>query len=222
VATAIANAEAQDRLTASRARIVATADETRRRMERDLHDGAQQRLVSLALYLRAAQAAVPPELDELQAALERVADGLKSSLDNLREFARGIHPAILAEGGLDPALRTLARRSAVAVDLDVQVDTRLPDQTEVGAYYVVSEALTNATKHALASVVCVTVEERDEWLHVAIRDDGVGGVDPARGSGLIGLRDRAEALGGSLEVSSLPGEGTLILVQLPLRLSSKS
>jgi len=216
VATAIANAEAQDRLTASRARIVATADETRRRMERDLHDGAQQRLVSLALYLRAAQAAVPPDLDELQAALERVAGGLKSSLDELREFARGIHPAILAEGGLDPALRTLARRSMVAVDLDVQVDTRLPAHTEVGAYYVVSEALTNAAKHAHASVVDVDVRTDDGTLRVSVQDDGVGGADLARGSGLVGLKDRVEALGGRLSLDSSPGAGTRLRVDLPL------
>jgi signal transduction histidine kinase len=216
VATAIANAEAQDRLTASRARIVATADETRRRMERDLHDGAQQRLVSLALYLRAAQAAVPPELDELQAALERVAAGLASSLDELREFARGIHPAILAEGGLAPALRTLARRSMVAVDLDVQVDTRLPEPTEVGAYYVVSEALTNVAKHAHASVVDVEVRTVDGTLRVSVQDDGVGGADLARGSGLVGLKDRVEALGGRLWLDSPAGAGTQLRVELPL------
>ena len=158
VATAIANAEAQAELTASRARIVATADETRRRIERDLHDGAQQRLVTLALRLRAAQAAVPPDLDELDAELDAVARGLGSALDELREFARGIHPAILAEGGLAPALKALARRSAIPVELDVRVGARLPEPIEVGAYYVVSEALANVAKHAEASVVSVDVD----------------------------------------------------------------
>jgi signal transduction histidine kinase len=124
----------------------------------------------------------------------------------------------LSEGGLGPALRTLARRAAVAVELEVAAIGRLPEPVEVAAYYVVSEALTNATKHARASVVCVAVQEQDDRLRLSIRDDGVGGADPARGSGLIGLRDRAEALGGSIEVSSPPGEGTLILVRLPLRL----
>ena len=160
VATALANAQAQAELTTSRARIVATADETRRRIERDLHDGAQQRLVSLALQLRAAQAAVPPELDALAAELDGVAAGLNDAIDDLREFARGIHPAILAEGGLAAALSTLARRSAVAVALDVRVRERLPEPIEVGAYYVVSEALANAAKHAEASSAVVEVEAR--------------------------------------------------------------
>jgi GAF domain-containing protein len=141
VATAIANAEAQAQLSASRARIVATADNTRRRIERDLHDGTQQRLVSLALKLQAARAAAPPEADELRSQLDGVAAELTSTLDELREFARGIHPAILAEGGLRPALKALARRSAVPVELAVVVDRRLPEQIEVAAFFVVSEAL---------------------------------------------------------------------------------
>jgi signal transduction histidine kinase len=218
VATAVGNAESRAQLAASRARIVAAADETRRRIERDLHDGTQQRLVSLALELRLAQGMVPAELRELETEIGRVADELKGVIEDLREIARGIHPAILSEGGLGPALRTLARRAAIAVELDLAAIARLPEPIEVAAYYVVSEALTNATRHAHASVVRVALKERDDRLHLSIRDDGVGGVDPARGSGLIGLRDRAEALGGSIEVSSPPGEGTLILVQLPLRL----
>ena len=161
VATAIANAESRADLAASRARIVATADETRRRIERDLHDGAQQRLVSLALELRAAQAAVPPELGELEDELSRVAEGLASVMDELREIARGIHPAILAEGGLGPALKTLARRSPIPVELDVRAEARLPERVEVATYYVVSETLTNAAKHAHASVVHVDVEALD-------------------------------------------------------------
>src|SRR5690349_24154753 len=218
VATAVGNAESRGELTASRARIVAAADQTRRRIERDLHDGTQQRLVSLGLELRLAQVMVPAELPGLEAEIGRVAGELNGVVEDLREIARGIHPVILSEGGLGPALRTLARRAAVPVELDLAAIGRLPEPVEVAAYYVVSEALTNATRHAHASVVCVAAEERGDSLRLSIRDDGAGDADPARGSGLIGLRDRAEALGGSLEVSSPPGEGTLILVLLPLRL----
>jgi signal transduction histidine kinase len=216
VATAIANAEAQAELTASRARIIVTADETRRRIERDLHDGAQQRLVSLALQLRAAQADVPAEFGRLHAALDRVAVGLASTLDELREYARGIHPAILAEGGLRAALQALARRSPVPVTLDVRTHDRLPERLEVTAYYVVSEALANAAKYAEASAVHVDIEETDEAIRLAVRDDGVGGADPARGSGLVGLQDRVAAVGGTLSVRSRPAEGTTLLVELPL------
>jgi len=209
----------QAELAASRARIVAAADETRRRIERDLHDGTQQRLVSLGLELRLTQSNVPPGLAELDAELGRVANELDGAIDDLREIARGIHPAILSEGGLVPALRTLARRSAIPVELDVQAESRLPEQVEVAAYYVVSETLTNATKHAQASRVRVAVEERDGTgtLQLSIGDDGIGGADPERGSGLIGLRDRVEALGGSLEVTSVPGDGTLVVARLPVQ-----
>jgi signal transduction histidine kinase len=216
LATAIANAESRAELAASRARIVATADATRRRIERDLHDGAQQQLVSLALELRAAQAAVPPELGELRAELSRVVDGLTSALDGLREIALGIHPAILAEGGLGPALKTLARRSPIPVELDVHAEARLPEPVEVAAYYVVAEALTNAAKYARASVVHVAVEAPERILRVAVRDDGVGGADPARGSGLLGLKDRAEAIGGTISLQSPHGKGTTLIAELPL------
>jgi signal transduction histidine kinase len=219
VATAVANAEAQAELTASRARIVAAADQTRRRIERDLHDGAQQRLVSLVLQLRAAQAAVPPELGELAAELDAVAAGLNGALEELREFARGIHPAILAEGGLGPALRALARRSSVPVELQVDMKGRLPERVEVAAYYVVAEALTNVAKHANASGVRVDVNTDDGLVRLDIRDDGVGGADPARGSGLVGLKDRIEATGGSLRVESRPGQGTSLLVELPIEVA---
>jgi signal transduction histidine kinase len=218
VGTAVGNAESRAEVAASRARIVAAADETRRRIERDLHDGTQQRLVSLGFELRLAQSKVPDEWPELQTEIGQVADELNGVVEDLREIARGIHPAVLSKGGLGPALRTLARRAPIRVELDVGEIERLPEPIEVAAYYVVSEALTNATKHAHASVVRVAVEDRDDGLRVAIRDDGVGGVDPVRGSGLIGLRDRAEALGGSIEISSPPGEGTLIRVRLPVRL----
>jgi PAS domain S-box-containing protein len=215
VATAIANADSRSELAASRRRIVAASDEARRRIERDLHDGAQQRLVSLALQLRAAQAAVPAELDELAAELDRVAAGLNGALEELLEFARGIHPAILAEGGLGPALRTLARRSAVPVELDMRTEGRWPEPVEVGAYYVVSEALANAAKHAHASMVAVDVEADDRVLRVCVRDDGVGGADFARGSGLVGLKDRVEVLGGRIALRSDPGLGTSLSVELP-------
>jgi signal transduction histidine kinase len=217
VATAVGNAESRAELAASRARIVAASDETRRRIERDLHDGTQQRLVSLGLGLRLVQTKVPAELPELATELDWVADELNGVVEDLRETARGIHPVILSQGGLGPALRTLARRADIAVELDVGAIARLPEPIEVAAYYLVSEALINAAKHAQASVMRVAVEERDNRLHISIRDDGVGGLDPARGSRLIDLRDRAEALGGSIEVISRPGEGTLILIQLPLR-----
>jgi signal transduction histidine kinase len=197
------------------ARIVATADETRRRIERDLHDGAQQGLVSLALELRAAQAVVPPELGELQAELSRVAEGLASVLDELREISRGIHPAMLAEGGLAPALNTLACRLPVPVTLDVRAEARLPQRVEVAAYYVVAEALTNTAKHAQASVVHVDVETLDDVLRVGVRDDGAGGAELARGAGLTGLKDRVEALGGTISLQPL-GAGTSVDVELPL------
>ena len=217
---AVGNAESRAELDASRARIVAAADQARRRIERDLHDGIQQRLVSLGLELRLAGSAAPAWPPEAETEISRVAGELNAVVTDLREIARGIHPAILSEGGLRPALRTLGRRAAVDIEVTVEVDPipRLPEPIEVAAYYVVSEALTNATRHAQASVVRVAVTEHGDILRLSIRDDGVGGADPARGSGLIGLRDRAEALGGSLEVSSPPGAGTLMIVQLPLRL----
>ena len=217
---AVGNAESRAELDASRARIVAAADQARRRIERDLHDGIQQRLVSLGLELRLAGSAAPAWPPEAHTEISRVAGELNAVVTDLREIARGIHPAILSEGGLRPALRTLGRRAAVDIEVTVEVDPipRLPEPIEVAAYYVVSEALTNATRHARASVVRVAVTEHGDILRLSIRDDGVGGADPARGSGLIGLRDRAEALGGSLEVSSPPGAGTLMTVQLPLRL----
>jgi len=221
VATAVANTEAQAELTASRARIIATADETRRRIERDLHDGLQQRLVSLALQLRAAQAVTPPDLDELVGELDDVVRGLNVTIDELREYARGIHPAILAEGGLAPALKSLARRSALPVELDVRAEKRLPQPIEVAAYYIVSEALANAAKHAEASSAAVEVEAADDVLRVFVRDDGVGGADFGRGSGLVGLRDRVETLGGRLTLHSELDAGTSIEVKLPLRDESR-
>jgi signal transduction histidine kinase len=216
VATAISSAESRAEVIASRARIVAAADDTRRRIERDLHDGTQQRLVSLGLELRLVQSNVAPELTELRAEVGRVADELNGAIDDLREISRGIHPAILSEGGLGPALRTLARRSAVPVELEAEAESRYPAHVEVAAYYVISEALTNTAKHARASLVRVVVEERDGTMQLSIGDDGIGGAEPTEGSGLIGLRDRVEALGGSIHVTSPRGEGTLIVVELPV------
>jgi PAS domain S-box-containing protein len=217
-ATAVANAEHRSELAASRARIVAASDETRRRIERDLHDGTQQRLVSLGLELRLAESNVSPELEGTRTTISRVAGELNRVIDELREISRGIHPAILSEGGLGPALRTLARRAAIPVELGHVIDHRLPEPIEVAAYYVVSEALTNATKHANASHVEVSAAVRDGSLLLSIRDDGVGRADPAGGSGLIGLRDRVEALGGSIEIDSPPDLGTELIVRLPLEL----
>jgi signal transduction histidine kinase len=215
-ATAIANAEAQAALTASRARIVATADATRRRFERNLHDGAQQRLVSLALDLRAAQAAAAAAGTGDQAQrLDRIAAGLDDVLDELREIARGLHPTILADGGLRPALKMLARRSAIPVQLNIQVAGRLPEQVEMAAYYTVSEALTNTAKHACATTAAIEVTACDGVLRILVRDNGVGGADFGDGSGLIGLKDRAEALGGHLRLDSPPETGTTLEISLP-------
>jgi signal transduction histidine kinase len=207
--------QSREELAASRARIVAAGDQARRRIERDLHDGTQQRLVSLVLDLRAAEAAVPPEEPELRGQLDRVADGLTGALDDLRELSRGIHPAILSEGGLAPALKALARRSTVPVELEVDVQERLPEPVEVAAYYVVSEALANAAKYAQASVTQVRAEARDGHLHLSVHDDGVGGAAPGQGSGLVGLADRVEALGGTIRVESPAGRGTSLQIDLP-------
>jgi signal transduction histidine kinase len=217
VATAIANAQSRAELMASRARIVAAADEARRRIERDLHDGIQQRLVALGLQLRMAQATVPPQLGELEGALSQIAQGLTSVFDELREIAHGIHPAILSEGGLARALRALGRRSVLPVELDLIAPRRLPESVEVAAYYVVSEALTNAAKHAHASVVNVDLKTEAATLQLEIRDDGIGGADHNRGAGLVGLSDRIEALGGTLQVVSPAGNGTTLLIEIPLK-----
>jgi len=214
--TAIANAESRAELAASRTRVVAAADEMRRRVERDLHDGAQQQLVSIMLELRAAETTEHPAVDELRALLARTERGLDCVLGELREVSRGIHPAILSRGGLERALRTLARRSAVPVELDIRAERRLPQGVDVAAYYVVSEALTNAAKHAHASVVHVELEARDATVRLAIGDDGVGGADPRQGSGLVGISDRVQALGGTLQVISPVGSGTSLLIEIPL------
>ena len=199
---------------AARARALAAVDDTRRRIERDLHDGLQQRLVTLGLQVRAAEMSVPPAASELKWELARVGDGLMDVLRDVREISRGIHPAILSERGLEPAVKALARRSPVPVDLTVRVPGRLPDQVELGAYYIVSEALANVAKHANAEMVMVSVEAGRGGLSLSVRDDGAGGADPG-GAGLTGLRERAEALGGTLRLTSPPGGGTSVDVRLP-------
>ena len=216
LATAIANAESRSELAASRRRIVAASDQARRRIERDLHDGTQQRLVSLGLAARAAEANVPAGQGDLRAELSRIAVGLADAVAELQEFSRGIHPAIISTRGLGPALRTLARRSPVPVDLDVTTSARFLEPIEIAAYYVASEALANAMKHAQASRIEVSLTTRHDSLLLSIRDDGIGGADPASGSGLAGLTDRVEALGGSIDLHSAAGAGTLITVDLPL------
>ena len=215
VATAIANAESRSELAASRRRIVAASDEARRRIERDLHDGVQQQLVSLGLELQEMKRALPRD-HGLQAQLGRIADGLDGALDDLVEIARGIHPAILSHGGLRPALKALARRSAVPVELEADIEGRVPEDVEVAAYYIVSEALTNVAKHGGASVVQVDVVGDETSIRLSIRDDGVGGADSGRGSGLVGLKDRVEVLGGTITIESPPDGGTSLVVALPL------
>jgi signal transduction histidine kinase len=216
VAIAIANAKNRAELAASRERVVVAADETRRRIERDLHDGAQQQLVALAIELQTTQESLPSELPQLRADLSRVSEGLVSTLEELREIARGIHPAILVQGGLAPALKMLARRCPVPVELQLDLESRLAEPIEVATYYVVAEAMTNAAKHANASLVRVTGDARDGVLRVRVQDDGSGGASPARGSGLIGLIDRVEALGGTLMLRSPPGAGTSVELALPI------
>ena len=215
VATAVANAQSRAELMTSRARIVAASDEARRRIERDLHDGAQQRLVALALRLRMA-AEPSTERGELRNEMADAAAELMGVIDDLREISRGIHPAILSRAGLRPALRALGRRSVVPLELDVRVDGRLSEPVEAGVYYVVSEMLANAEKHARASVVEVGAETSDGRLRVRVRDDGIGGADPMRGSGLLGVKDRIEALGGTFSVHSPVGRGTTVTCELPV------
>ena len=216
ITIAIANASARAELRASRARIVTAADETRRRIERDLHDGAQQRLVALGLKLRLAEESVSPDQATVRGQISDVVTSLVGVSDELREIARGIHPAILSRGGLGPTLKTLARRCPVPVELDVAVPRRLPDYVEVAGYYLVAESLTNVAKHAQASLVQLAVKAEDDQLYLSIRDDGIGGADARKGSGLIGLVDRVEALGGQIAIASHLGDGTSLVAKIPL------
>ena len=216
VATAIANAATRAELTASRKRIITAGDEARQRLERDLHDGAQQRLVSLGLAMRMAEGSISPEQTDLKEQLARISSGLADVSEELREIARGIHPAVLSSGGFGAAVKALVRRSSLPVILDVSVERQLPATIGVGAYYVVAEALTNVAKHAHAANVTVCAYAEDGDLRLMIQDDGIGGADLAKGSGLIGLKDRVEALGGYVQISSPPGSGTSLDMTIPL------
>ena len=197
-------------LRGSQARLVAAGDEARRRIERDLHDGAQQRLVSLALMLRMAERRHPDDPD-----LVRAGEELKQALQELRELARGIHPAVLTERGLEAAVAGLASRSHVPVTVTAELDGRLEPAVETAAYFVISEALTNVSKYADATSAEVSVRQANGNVVIDVRDDGKGGADPGAGSGLRGIADRVSALDGLLEVSSPPGEGTVVRAELP-------
>jgi signal transduction histidine kinase len=211
VAAAIANTQARSALIESRARVVAAADESRRRIGRDLHDGAQQRLVTLALKMRSSEAEIPPELTAL---FSEVASGLEEILNDIRELSRGIHPAALSRAGLASALRTLGDRAPLPVDVAVRMSGRPAERIEIAVYYVVAEALTNVAKHAQASRAVVEVDEAVGLIRVAVSDDGIGGADLSQGSGLLGIRDRVDALGGAMTVSS-SASGTTLVVELP-------
>jgi signal transduction histidine kinase len=200
-------------LTASRRRILAVGDQMRRRIERDLHDGAQQHLVTLSLRLRGIRDRVPADV---RADVDEVCDGLAGTLAELRDLSRGLHPAILVEAGLGPAVRAMARRSPLPVRVQVRADGRLPGSCEATAYYVAAEAFTNAAKHAAASAVDILIERADGALTVQVRDDGVGGAGATRGSGLVGLRDRVEAVGGTMTLDSPAKAGTILTVRLPV------
>ncbi|GAB3864798.1 CHASE3 domain-containing protein [Dactylosporangium cerinum] len=221
IASAIANSQARADLTASRARVVAATDESRRRIERDLHDGTQQRLIALLLQLRATETQVQ---DGLQDRLRTMGTDLAEAIDELRELARGIHPSILSEGGLVPAIKSLGRRSPIPVEVRLALPSRLDTKIEIGVYYVVAEALTNAIRHAHAKLICVRAAIMEApggdppagLLEVSIEDDGVGGADPQTGTGLIGLGDRVAALGGTMHIASRPGRGTRLDIRIPL------
>jgi signal transduction histidine kinase len=216
VALALANEETREQLAASRARLVEASDAERRRLERNLHDGAQQRLVSLSLSLRLAQARLKSDPEGAGELLGAAGAELALALEELRELARGIHPAVLTDRGLGPALESLADRAPLPVDLLAIPDDRLPGPVEAAAFYVVAEALTNVAKYADASSVSVSVARANGRAIVEVSDDGKGGADPARGSGLRGLVDRVEALEGRLAVVSPPGAGTRVRAEIPL------
>jgi PAS domain S-box-containing protein len=215
VSLAVASAQAREDLSASRARLVKAGDEQRRKLERNLHDGAQQRLVSLALTLRLARRQLESNAEAVAASLEGAARELDLALQELRELARGLHPAALTEQGLGPAVTSLGERLPIDVDVSAPAE-RLPENIEATVYYIVSEALTNVAKHAQATQANVDMTLAEDVLRFEITDDGRGGADPSAGSGILGLRDRAEAVGGTLFVISPPGKGTVVTAQIPL------
>jgi PAS domain S-box-containing protein len=216
IATAVSNAATRSELIASRARIVTASDEAQRRIERNLHDGTQQRLVGLGLDLQAVRTKVPAEPEEAHSGLERIERDIEAVLDDVRELSRGLHPALLSRGGLGPSLKALARKSPIKVDLAVDIEKRPAEPIETAVYYVVSEALTNAAKHSQASNIAVAVATALEVLRATIEDDGIGGAEASAGSGLVGLIDRIEALGGHLTLDSAASAGTTVSIELPL------
>jgi signal transduction histidine kinase len=216
VADALANADAREKLDASRARIVEAADAERRRLERNLHDGAQQRLVSLALDLGGVEAKLDDDPAAARRLLASAREELALALEELRELARGIHPAVLSDRGLAPALEALAGRVPLAVRLELSVEGRVPERVEAAAYYVVAEALTNTVRHAEASLAIVRIDRDGDRVRLEVSDDGIGGATASNGTGLRGLADRVEALGGRLELDSPPGAGTRVTGEIPL------
>jgi PAS domain S-box-containing protein len=216
LATAISNAESREALIVSRARIVAAADEARRRIERNLHDGTQQRLIALGLDVQTVRDSIPAEQQDVQSHLERIRHELDAVLDDVRELSHGLHPALLSQAGLGPSLRALARKSPIPVNLNVSVSDRPSESTETAVYYVISEALANAAKHARASEISIVLTTSGSEIRAIIEDDGTGGAEASAGSGLVGLIDRIEALGGRFVLDSPPGHGTRISIEMPL------
>jgi PAS domain S-box-containing protein len=216
LATAISNAESREALIVSRARIVAAGDEARRRIERNLHDGTQQRLVALGLDLQTVRDSIPANQQDAQSGLERIRHELEAVLEDVRELSQGLHPALLSQAGLGPSLRALARKSPIPVKLNVSVDERPSESTETAVYYVISEALANVVKHARASEISVALSTSVKGIQATIEDDGVGGAEASAGTGLVGLIDRVEALGGRFALDSPPGRGTTISIEMPL------
>jgi signal transduction histidine kinase len=216
VAQALANADAYRKLAASRVRIVEAGDTERRRLERNLHDGAQQRLVSLALHLRMIKGNLRKDTASAEALLAEADSELDQALEELRELARGIHPAVLTDRGLEAAIRTLADRAPIPVELTRLPEDRLPNSVEAAIYYLVAEAITNVAKYAQATSASVAVERSNGFATVVVSDDGIGGAEPGPGSGLVGLADRVEALGGRLHIESPPGQGTHLTAEIPV------
>jgi PAS domain S-box-containing protein len=216
VATAVSNATTRSELIASRARIVAAGDEARRRIERNLHDGTQQRLIALGLDVETVRDSIPADQRDAQSGLERITRELEAVLEDVRELSHGLHPPLLSQAGLGSSLRTLARRSPIPVKLDVNVSERPSESTETAVYYAISEALANAAKHARASEVSVVLTTSGSTVRAIIEDDGSGGAEVSAGSGLVGLIDRIEALGGRFALDSPPGHGTRISIEMPL------
>lgn len=211
----IAQAQTRAELIACRARLVTSADAARHRIERDLHDGAQQHLISLALKLHEAEASLPPEQQGLRRQLSDTVQGLSNVLTELQDVSRGLRPPLLVRRGLKAALELLVSRSPVPIELHIRIDQSLSEDLQVSLYYIVSEAITNVYKHAHASEVQVDLAHTDSTIRLTVRDNGIGGADPVHGSGLIGIRDRIEALDGTMHVTSPTGKGTFVLATIP-------